>query len=54
VHRLLGLVRRYGADAFEEACQHALEVEAVNVSLIGRMLEHALKRAEHAPWRGRV
>jgi hypothetical protein len=44
VYRLLGLVRKYGADRVEEACRRALEVEAVNIGLIGRMLERALER----------
>lgn len=38
VYRLLGLVRRHGADAVEDACRRALEAEAVNVGLIDRML----------------
>lgn len=44
VYRLLGLVRKYGADRVEEACRRALEVEAVNIGLIGRMLERAVER----------
>jgi hypothetical protein len=42
VYRLLGLVRRHGADAVDEACGRALEAEAVNVGLIDRMLTRGL------------
>lgn len=38
VYRLLGLVRRHGADAVDDACRRALDAEAVNVGLIDRML----------------
>jgi transposase len=38
VYRLLGLVRRHGADRVDDACRRALEAEAVNVGLIERML----------------
>jgi transposase len=48
VYRLLGLVSRYGADAVDAACQRALEVEAVNVGLIGRILERAAERGGDA------
>ena len=44
VYALLGLVKRWGAESVEAACRRALEAEAVNVGLIGRMLE----RATHA------
>ncbi|MGH3599010.1 MAG: IS21 family transposase [Pseudonocardiaceae bacterium] len=43
VYRLLGLVRRHGAGRVELACQRALEVEAVNVGLIDRMLTRGLE-----------
>jgi hypothetical protein len=46
VYRLLGLVRRHGADRVEQACQRALDAEAVNVGLIDRMLTRGLE-AEH-------
>jgi hypothetical protein len=39
VYALLGLVKRWGAEAVEAACRRALQAEAVNVGLIGRMLE---------------
>lgn len=42
VYALLGLVKRWGAEAVEEACRRALEAEAVNVGLVGRMLERAV------------
>jgi len=42
VYRLLGLARRYGADATDEACARALEVEVVEVKRIDRMLEKGL------------
>lgn len=41
VYRLLGLVRRYGADRVEAACQKALELEAPDVGLIARIVERA-------------
>jgi hypothetical protein len=39
VYALLGLVKKWGAERVETACASALEHEAVNVRLIGRMLE---------------
>jgi hypothetical protein len=44
VYALLGLVKKWGADRVETACASALEHEAVNVGLIGRMLARG---AEH-------
>lgn len=41
VYRLLGLVKKWGAERVETACSRALEAEAVDVGLIGRMLERA-------------
>jgi transposase len=41
VYRLLGLVKRYGAERVNEACRRALDVEAVDVTLVSRMLERA-------------
>jgi hypothetical protein len=41
VYALLGLVKRWGPDRVEAACARALEAEAINVALIGRMLERA-------------
>jgi len=44
-YRLLGLVKKWGAERVEAACRKALEAEAINVNLVGRMLERA-KEAE--------
>jgi transposase len=41
VYRLLGLVKKWGAERVEAACQRALEAEAIDVNLISRMLERA-------------
>jgi hypothetical protein len=49
VYRLLGLVRRHGADAVDEACGRALEAEAVNVGLIDRMLTRGQDNQPTAP-----
>ena len=43
VYRLLGLVRRYGPARVEDACARALDAEAIDVSLIARMLERAVE-----------
>lgn len=40
-YALLGLVKKWGPERVEAACTRALEVEAVNVGLIGRMLARA-------------
>ncbi len=39
VYALLGLVKKWGPERVETACASALDHEAVNVGLIGRMLE---------------
>ena len=44
VYRLLGLVGKWGADRVDDACRRALDAEAVDVGLIGRMLERATER----------
>ena len=41
VYRLLGLVKKWGAERVEAACRKALDAEAVDVNLVGRMLERA-------------
>ncbi len=46
VYRLLGLVRRYGAERVEEACARALECEAYDVGLVARMVETARERQD--------
>jgi transposase len=45
VYRLLGLVKKWGADRVELACQKALDAEALDVNLIARMLERARETA---------
>ena len=45
VYRLLGLVKKWGPDRVELACQKALEAEALDVNLIARMLERAKEAA---------
>jgi Mu transposase, C-terminal domain len=49
VYALLGLVKKWGAERVNTACASALEHEAVNVGLIGRMLERATEGAETPP-----
>jgi transposase len=44
VYALLGLVKKWGAGRVEAACRRALEAEAVNVGLIGRMLERGTEQ----------
>jgi hypothetical protein len=41
VYRLLGLVRRYGADPVDTACSRALGLDVVSVTKIASMLERA-------------
>lgn len=41
VYALLGLVKKWGPERVNTACERALQAEAVNVGLIGRMLERA-------------
>src|SRR3954451_24463846 len=49
VYALLGLVKKWGAERVEAACRRALEAEAVNVALIGRMLERGTETTEMQP-----
>lgn len=49
VYRLLGLVKKYGADAVEVACRRALDCETVDVGLVARMLERAVEVDTSAP-----
>lgn len=44
VYRLLGLARRFGGAAVDEACARALEVEVVDVTRVQRMLDNGLVR----------
>jgi hypothetical protein len=46
VYALLGLVKKWGPERVDAACARALDAEAVNVALIGRMLERG---TEHTP-----
>jgi hypothetical protein len=41
VYRLLGPLRRFGADRVDQACQQALACESVDVGLIARMRQRA-------------
>jgi hypothetical protein len=45
VYALLGLVKKWGAERVDAACARALDAEAVNVGLIGRMLERGAEQA---------
>jgi hypothetical protein len=49
VYALLGLVNKWGPERVNAACQRALDAEAVNVGLIGRMLERATEDQPAAP-----
>jgi hypothetical protein len=49
VYALMGLVKKWGAERVNAACASALEHEAVNVGLIGRMLERASESNDTAP-----
>jgi transposase len=44
VYRLLGLARRFGGAATDEACARALELDVVDVTRIEAMLEKGLER----------
>lgn len=44
VYRLLGLVRRYGPDPVEAACERSLDLDVVSVSKIAAMLDKATER----------
>jgi hypothetical protein len=46
VYRLLGLVKKWGPTRVDQACQRALDAEAVDVNLISRMLERGREGAE--------
>jgi hypothetical protein len=49
VYALLGLVKKWGPDKVNTACQRALDAEAVSVPLIGRMLDRATEADEPEP-----
>lgn len=46
VYRLLGLVRRYGPDPVDAACERSLELDVVSVSKIAAMLAKATEREQ--------
>jgi len=46
VYRLLGLVRRYGPDPVETACERSLDLDVVSVSKIAAMLAKACEREQ--------
>jgi hypothetical protein len=48
-YALLGLVKKWGPERVNTACTRALDVEAVNVGLIGRMLERATEANTDTP-----
>lgn len=43
VYRLLGLVKRFGAERVEQACRRTLDLDLVDVVRVQRMLERALE-----------
>ncbi len=49
VYALLGLVKKWGADRVDTACASALDHEAINVGLIGRMLERGTENTTGQP-----
>jgi len=49
VYALLGLVNKWGPDRVNAACQRALDAEAINVGLIGRMLERGTETGNGVP-----
>jgi transposase len=49
VYALLGLVKKWGAERVEAACTKALAAEAINVALIGRMLERGTEHTTIQP-----
>jgi hypothetical protein len=49
VYALLGLVKKWGPDRVNAACERALDAEAINVSLIGRMLERGTETTDATP-----
>ena len=44
-YALLGLVKRWGPDRVEAACRRALDADAIDVGLIGRMIDRATETA---------
>src|SRR6266568_2411539 len=48
VYRLIGLAKRYGAQAAEAACSRALDVDVISVSKIESMLKNATEKTPAA------
>jgi transposase len=48
VYRLLGLVRRFGAERVEQACAQSLALDVVDVTRVARMLDRALESGPRA------
>ncbi|MBS1837286.1 MAG: IS21 family transposase [Actinobacteria bacterium] len=49
VYALLGLVKKWGPERVNAACERALDAEAINVPLIGRMLERGTENSDDTP-----
>jgi transposase len=49
VYALLGLVKKWGPERVNTACERALDAEAINVALIGRMLERGTEVGPGVP-----
>jgi len=49
VYALLGLAKKWGPERVNAACARALDAEAINVGLIGRMLERATENTTIQP-----
>lgn len=49
VYALLGLVKKWGPDRVNAACERALDAETINVPLIGRMLERGTENGDDTP-----
>ena len=43
VYKLIGLCRTYGDDRTNQACRKALDAEAIDVNVVGRILDRALE-----------
>ena len=49
VYALLGLVKKWGPGRVDAACARALDAEAINIGLIGRMLERGTEHVSIQP-----
>jgi hypothetical protein len=54
VYRLLGLVKKFGAEPVNQACVRALECEAIDVGLIARIVARAAETDPPPPDRNVV